>query len=468
LLAFAFDYGTMGRLRRQRDERGAMMEVDYVQTVEDYMAFTRYHHARRWYSGLSWTWLAILIFPAILAQQYGSSPPPPPQAPPPPVSERALLLIVTAGAIAILLLLVACRVWVRPYLLARLAKQSLTDPENRKRWLGWRRTVIGPGGLSVRGEGIGSSNVKWTAIQKIPATREHAFLYMTTAVAIIVPRRAFASDADFRNFVAAARAYRDTAPNAPDEGTAYGREATDDVGADVTPDEDPGAPGDAVMQVEFVQTIEDAIAATEESYRSQPWWKRNLLVLIVGVLVLYQAGNVFVVEFSPFDSKPAPTRMPFLQQPLRVQAETLLILMGVPGFYVLMVVWGRHFARDLKVRRLVNHPENARRMLGRRKCSIGWEGVTLWEPEGSNTVAWSSILRIAHTDEHAFLYTTPTSAIAVLRRAFVSDAEFQGFVATARAFCDKAQHAPRGGAPPRRKSVDEPDANITPAEGAER
>ena len=38
-------YGMMGRLQWQRDKRGAMMEMEYVLTADDYVAFHRHHHA---------------------------------------------------------------------------------------------------------------------------------------------------------------------------------------------------------------------------------------------------------------------------------------------------------------------------------------------------------------------------------------------------------------------------------------
>jgi hypothetical protein len=288
----------MGRLKWQRDKRGAAMEVEYELTAEDFMAFIRHHHARLWYSGLSWRWLVLLFFPAMMTWVNLTGPPAPPQEPPPPLGKWAAVFVVTAGAVALLLLVVACRLWVRPYLLAWLAKPSLTDPENRKRWLGWRRTVIGPDGLSVRGDGI-DSTVEWTTIQKIPATRKHAFLYMTTAVAIIVPRRAFVSDADFRNFVATARAYRETALSAPHEGSTLGGEPPDEMDTDVTPVEDPGARGGAVMEVEFVQTVEDVFALAEDLQKWLPWWKRNLHMLTVSVGLLCLTVFIVVAVFPP-------------------------------------------------------------------------------------------------------------------------------------------------------------------------
>src|SRR5205823_2216215 len=102
------------------------------------------------------------------------------------------------------------------------------------------------------------------------------------------------------------------------------------------------------------------------------------------------------------------------------------------------------------------------------RCSIGSEGVTVCEPEAANTVPWSSILRITHTDEHAFLYTTNINAIIVPRLAFASDVDFQAFVATALAFWDKAQRGARGGESSRGKGVGEPDTNITSDQRGER
>jgi hypothetical protein len=439
------------------------MEVEYVQTVEDYMAFSRYHHTHRWYSGLSWRWLLVFFFPVWLAWHNLTGPPAPPEAPPPPVDKWAAVLIITAFAIAILLVVVAVRVWVRPYLLALLVKLSLKDPENRKRMLGWRRIVIGPEGLSMRGEGI-DSTVKWTAIQRIPVTREHAFLYMTTTNAFIVPRRAFASDADFRDFVATARACQDTARHAPREGSSYGPEAADKSDTNVTSDEHSEVPGDAVMEVEYVQTLEDQVAAVRQHQRSQLRWEHSFLKIFAGVATLSLSGFLFYLLFSPFDSEPPPNRVRFADLPLEEQAILLFMMTAPVAVWVVMFVWGWRFMLELQVKRLVNHAQNKERMLGWRRCSIGPAGVTLGEAGSSSKFAWTTVVRIAQTKEHAFLYTTTATTIVVPRRVFASDAEFQGFVATARAFRDKARRGPRGGELSRRKGVDEPDTNITPGE----
>jgi hypothetical protein len=445
---------------------GAPKEVNYELTVEDHIAFNRYHHAFRWPRRLNWGWHWLLywrwwLLPGILivlAVQFWSSPraPQPEPAPPPQSSawDTVNMLFVTAIVVFNLLLWVSVAVF---YLGTAKAKriawqvgQQLNDPDTRKRMLGWRRTSLGPKGLSSRGDAI-DSTVGWTAILKIAATKEHAFFYESATQAIVVPRRAFANDAEFREFVATARGYHDAARHEPREGRTHARDTADEGHTDVAPDEDAAAPGNAVMEAEFVQTLEDHFAFARHRVRSLPWWRRSLPMTLVGVLAPLASGYFIYLMFSEL-----------LQQSLWDQVIWMAMLTSPVSIWVVMVVWGMQFTLELHVRRLVNHPDNRKRMLGWRRCAIGPAGVTFCETEAANTVAWSSILRIAHTDEHAFLYTTNINAIVVPRLAFAGDADFRAFVATARAFLDKAQRTPRGGESSRGKAVDEPETNITP------
>ena len=96
------------------------------------------------------------------------------------------------------------------YLLTLQVKLLLKHPANQKLLLGWRRTSLESEGLAISAE-ASNTMLTWAAFQKIAATRDHGFFYTTPQHAVIVPRRPFVSDEEFREFVALARRYRDVA-----------------------------------------------------------------------------------------------------------------------------------------------------------------------------------------------------------------------------------------------------------------
>jgi hypothetical protein len=213
------------------------MVVEYVLTVEDYVACFRYHHASQSRLRLNWSWLWLLLLMVVLGVYLVSSLRTPQPEPPPQVNEgQSGLGFVGYLFLAVLILVVVFLVWGRPFLNARLAKRFVTHPDNQKRLLGWRRTSIGPEGLSMRGEDV-HLTLAWTAIQRMAVTKEYAFLYMTAQHAIVIPRRPFASDGEFRKFVTTAREYRDMARNAPHGGEPPRPEAVDEPDTNITPDE---------------------------------------------------------------------------------------------------------------------------------------------------------------------------------------------------------------------------------------
>jgi hypothetical protein len=75
--------------------------------------------------------------------------------------------------------------------------------------------------LKISPEGISQSSADsagitmWTAVEKIAVRKDHAFFYLTTLTAYILPRRAFAHDHDFTDFVETAQQYFDAANKEP-------------------------------------------------------------------------------------------------------------------------------------------------------------------------------------------------------------------------------------------------------------
>jgi hypothetical protein len=65
-------------------------------------------------------------------------------------------------------------------------------------------------GVSDTGE-FGLTSTNWRAVEKIPATEEHAYIYTNALSAIIIPRRAFTSPSEFEMFICSAREYQEKA-----------------------------------------------------------------------------------------------------------------------------------------------------------------------------------------------------------------------------------------------------------------
>ena len=61
---------------------------------------------------------------------------------------------------------------------------------------------------------VASSTHKWIAIEAIHADAHHAFLYLGSTAAIIVPKRAFHSETHFKVFVNTARQFQRQAAEA--------------------------------------------------------------------------------------------------------------------------------------------------------------------------------------------------------------------------------------------------------------
>jgi hypothetical protein len=96
---------------------------------------------------------------------------------------------------------------------ARKVKKILDQGKNAK--------LLEPRKLRISPEGISYSSVDsaamtmWSAVEKIAVTKDHAFFYMTTTAADILPRRAFAHDHDFTDFVETAQHYFEAANKEP-------------------------------------------------------------------------------------------------------------------------------------------------------------------------------------------------------------------------------------------------------------
>ncbi len=97
----------------------------------------------------------------------------------------------------------------RRWLNRRHVVRRLADPAALDGLKGRRLTVTPEGVRHV--SKVQTLEIKWPGIERLGATKEHAFLFFEETTAIVVPKRAFATGDEFREFVETARQYREAA-----------------------------------------------------------------------------------------------------------------------------------------------------------------------------------------------------------------------------------------------------------------
>lgn len=94
-----------------------------------------------------------------------------------------------------------------------LVARMVSEGANRGLF-GTHRVTLAPEGLSEV-SGQGTTMTPWPVVERIVVSPDHAFIYINALAAVIVPRRAFANEADFDAFVATARRYQEQATSVP-------------------------------------------------------------------------------------------------------------------------------------------------------------------------------------------------------------------------------------------------------------
>jgi hypothetical protein len=208
------------------------MEVEFDLTAEDFIAFNLYHQERLPWGRRhpQWPWWVILgVFGVVLGFTTvvaGTD------------NERGLLA--TVGVLG------GTAVWAGYSLFMwreRIANQVRRELRRSESGLqeGWFRLKIKPEGITVTDED-GRTTLRWQRVERIAVTDDYAFFYVGEKTASILPRRAFATAEEFKNFVETARQYRkadrkgEAAPP-PDQ---QGRPAEPDTRITTEP---PGSPG---------------------------------------------------------------------------------------------------------------------------------------------------------------------------------------------------------------------------------
>ena len=178
------------------------MEVEYELTPEDLIAFQRYHRQSapqpQQRGGPANTLVGTVIFISVatMASFFFLSDN--------PTAAWYLTMVPFIGlgaALAMLGMIVHVRL-TAPRLLFRAMQQG----RNAEKFLGWRRLSIDAEAVRSASD-FAASTYLWHGIDQVGTTLDHAFFYINTTTAIVVPRRAFRDDRAFDEFLEAARYY---------------------------------------------------------------------------------------------------------------------------------------------------------------------------------------------------------------------------------------------------------------------
>ena len=178
------------------------MEVEYSLGLEDLLAWNDYRDAHS--PAVRRRHLAFPVFFLVLAAvtwvwAFG------------PVGQRlpggwtvaGSLLALATGLFGVLLLLYPALL---RYGTRRLVRAMYREGQNRA-FFTRRRLTITPETLTDATE-ISVTTMKWVAVEKIAVDQRHAYFYVSAANALILPKAAFATAAEFNEFLEAAQGYR--------------------------------------------------------------------------------------------------------------------------------------------------------------------------------------------------------------------------------------------------------------------
>lgn len=185
-------------------KQAAMIRVEYELTESDWSAFVFYHHAhspaiqRQYYR--SWIVPPVIWLLTCTGIWYlGSS------GEENPFETLLALLPLFSGAPLYALMY--------PWLYRRKLQQMLdamANEEANRALFSRHQVVLSSAGITDSSE-LESSTTAWPAIERVSRADEHVFLYISAMSAIIIPRRAFTTTAEFDQFFQAAIDYHQKA-----------------------------------------------------------------------------------------------------------------------------------------------------------------------------------------------------------------------------------------------------------------
>jgi hypothetical protein len=177
------------------------MEVEYELTPEDLKALNRHHQKnpivppRGRFTGVV-VWIVCIVGVAgfLTLRRLFFLP------------ELDLFLNMAPGVgLGMLLALVGIFLFLR-LMQPNATRKVLQEGRNAEKALGWRRLTIDPHAVRTT-SAFSASSFYWEGVEAVSVSQDHVFIYVTTRVAYVVPRRAFPDDRAFEDFVEMARRY---------------------------------------------------------------------------------------------------------------------------------------------------------------------------------------------------------------------------------------------------------------------
>ncbi len=102
-------------------------------------------------------------------------------------------------------LLVAVLVYQRLSFIAS-AELLMKDP-GKSQYVRDLQMTLGPEGVRITSP-VSTTDYRWGAIKEVAGTDDHAFFYLNHSDALILPRRAFVDEREFREFLERARGFQ--------------------------------------------------------------------------------------------------------------------------------------------------------------------------------------------------------------------------------------------------------------------
>ena len=126
-------------------------------------------------------------------------------------------------------------------------------------------------------------------------------------------------------------------------------------------------------------------------------------------------------------------------------------LIALAGFIVSLVTfialayWSTGFLTRRAIRDYVSQEIPEKGQLGKHRIRLDEHGITESTAVGESRVSWAGIDRVEQTSDAVLVYTTPTAAHMIPRRAFKSQAEQDSFVQMVESSIAKTRQTPTSG-----------------------
>jgi len=173
------------------------MHLTFDLTQDDIMAYQLYHYAhspaarRQKWTGAVWVvilGLMVWVIPVFLTGSFGQS-------------ARTWWPFLLVAPLSLSLFLLRWK-----SILRRNIERMIAEGSNRA-LLGRKEVTITPVEITAAGE-LRSTTVRWKAVERIEVADEYAYVYFSALEAVILPRRAFAGEAEFAAWVETARKHQ--------------------------------------------------------------------------------------------------------------------------------------------------------------------------------------------------------------------------------------------------------------------